>query len=186
MRIIPRWLIKMFFNKWYRIKPPEMVEYWKRGDSARAKIVNDSDGSMKMQIEGEKYLYPGFPRGNVLTGGLATLKHKIKNAVFNEVFEEMQKHLHEALPPEKMIPFVRELLRVFELIEEAEVVPDMKARIRLIKKVVCFFLQEDDAYRFRAQWGLEHLNFKKCKLSKADKYYFRGKYFKVDHDKFDY
>ena len=186
MNWIIRKLVKFFFNKWYRIKPPESVGYWRRGDSAKAKIIHADDGSYQMQIEGEKYAYPGYPRGHVLTGPLATLKRKIKNAVFNEVFGEMEKHTTDMLPPERMVPAVRELWNKLEVLENAEVVEDMKARIRLIKKVLCFFLQEDDAYRFRWQWVMEHMDMGKIRMTKADKYYFRGKYFKVDHDRFDY
>ena len=123
-------------------------------------------------------------------GPLAKLKSKIKNRMLNEVFqeiEEMTKDMEASmLPPDKMAPSVREIDRVLRLLEDAEVVEDMKARIRLVRKVVTFFLQEDDAYRFRMQWAFERLDPKKMKLSKADKYYFRGKYFKVDHDIFDY
>lgn len=174
----------------YKVKPPESVQYYKTKSNVHAKVIQAEGGEMEMEIEGEKYNYPGFPRGHVLTGPLASLKHKIKNSVFNQVFAEidsMAKEMqYDMLPPEKMSPSVRELHRVLSELENAEVVPDMKGRIRLIRKVLCFFLQEDDAYRFRYQWVMEHLDLSKVKLTKADKYYFRGKYFKVDHDKFSY
>lgn len=186
MQYITRKLVKLFFNWFYKIRPPEMVQYWKTKDSAKAKVVHDTDGSVKMQIQGEKYLYPGFPRGHILEGSLAKLKHKVKNAMFNEALAEIQGAMPDMMPPEKMVPAVRELWRVMTDLENAEVVDDMKGRIKLIKKVICFFLQEDDAYRFRFQWVIERMNMKQVKLTKADKYYFRGKYFKVDHDKFDY
>ncbi len=183
-------LIKIWFNFWYKIRPPESVEYWKNGDYAKAVVGSDKNGAQNMRIEGEKYDYPGFPRGPILTGPLAKLKHKVKNMVFNKVFgelEDMAKDMkYDMLPPEKMCKSVRELDRVFQELEDAEVVADMKGRIQLIRKVMTFFLQEDDAYRMRWQWMMERLNMKKVKLSKADKYYFRGKYFKVDHDKYDY
>lgn len=187
---ITRRLVKFFFNRWYRIKPPEMVGYWKRNDSAKAKVIHAEDGSYRMQIEGEKYPYPGFPRGHVLTGPLASIKKRIKDMAFNQIFAELEKMVGETkadmLPPERMVPAVRELYEKMQELEDAEVTEDMKARIRLIKKVICFFFQEDDAYRFRFQWLMERLDIKKIRLSKEDKYYFRGKYFKVDHDKFDY
>lgn len=167
-----------------------MVSYWKRADGARAKILTGKEGEYLMEIDGEKYPYPGFPRGHVLTGPLAKLKKSVKNMVFNQVFAELEKMASEMkadmLPPEKMVPAVRELWRGLEELENAEVVPDMKARIRLIKLVLTFFLQEDDAYRFRFQWLFPKLDMDKIKLTKADKYYFRGKYFKVDHDHYDY
>lgn len=172
------------------MKPPESVHYYKTHESARARLMNASDGSLQMEIKGEKYPFAGFPRGHVLTGPLANLKKTIKNTVFNEVFEQIDKMTKELefdmIPPEKCCPAVRELNRTLQELEDAEVVEDMKARIRLIKKVLTFFLQEDDAYRFRWQWVMERLDISKVKLSKGDKYYFRGKYFKVDHDKFDY
>lgn len=180
----------MIFRWLYKIKPPDSVSYYKTKESARAKVTHGEDGSLQMEIDGERQPFPGFPRGHVLTGPLAALKHKIKNAVFNQVFaqlEEMTEGMKsDMVPPEKCAPAVRELNRVLQELEDAEVVEDMKARIRLIKRVLTFFFQEDDAYRFRMQWMFERLDMKKIKLSEADKYYFRGKYFKVDHDVFDY
>lgn len=187
---ITRKVTRWFFNKWYKVKPPESVKYWQWGDAAKAKVTKAPEGHFQMEIQGEKYPYPGFPRGHVLTGPLASLKHKIKNAVFNNVFAEIAKMADEMkadmVPEERMVPAVKELHRVLLELENAEVVDDMKGRIALIRKVICFFLQEDDAYRFRYQWVVEKLDMKKTKLSDADKYYFRGKYFKVDHDHFDY
>lgn len=185
-----KFLVKKFFNIFYKYRPPEQVHYWKEKDATKAKLITRKDGSVGMLLDGEKREYPGFPRGHVLTGPLAKLKHKVKNRVFNEVFKEISGMWdgmkYDAIPPEKMPVAVRELYRCFEELENAEVVPDMKARIRLIRNVMCFFLTEDDAYRFRMQWMLPKLDMKKIKLSKEDKYYFRGKYFKVDHDHYDY
>lgn len=160
----------MFFNFLFKYKPPEMVSYWKRNDVAKAKMINQPDGSMGMKIDGEKYIYPGLPRGHVLTGPLAKLKHTIKNRVFNQVFDELGQMVEgmkiDMTPPEKMVPAVRELWRVLQELEDAEVVPDMKGRIRLIKLVLTFFFQEDDAYRFRFQWVIPRLDMKKIKLTR--------------------
>lgn len=184
-------MLKFFFNLWYKFNPPESVQYWKNpGGMTKARLTHSKDGALQMEVQGEKYPMAGFPRHHVLSGPVAAIKNKVKNMVFNQVFEEVSKmeaeHSADMLPPEQLAPAVRELYRVLELMEHAEVVPDMKGRVRLIKKVLTFFLQEDDAYRFRFQWAMERLDMNKVKLSKADKYYFRGKYFKVDHDKFDY
>lgn len=182
--------MRKFFNLFFAVKKPETVKYWEWGKARRARVVKGEDGSEQMEIEGEKYAYPGFPRGHLLYGPLAGLKKSIKERIFNEVFAELEKTFdgmkYDMLPVEKMAPSVRELWRVFELMENAEVTPDMKGRIALIRKILCFFLQEDDAYRFRMQWMFEFFDLSKMKLTKADKYYFRGKYFKVDHDKFEY
>ncbi len=183
-------MFKRIRNWWYKTRPPGTVKYWNWGQGVKAKVGYAEDGSYKMDVQGEDYAYPGFPRGHVLTGPLAKLKHSVKNMVFNQVFAEIEKMAKEyssdMMPPEKMAPAVRELWRCLDRLENAEVVDDMKKRIHLIKIVMTFFLQEDDAYRFRWQWLMEHLDIKKVKLSEADKYYFRGKYFKVDHDLFDY
>ncbi len=183
-------MFKWFTNWLYKVSPPKVVHYQNWGDGVKAKVGYAEDGSYKMDVQGEEYPYPGFPRGHVLSGPLAKIKHSVKNMVFNQVFAEIEKMAKEydadMMPAEKMAPAVRELYRVMQVLENAEVVDDMKKRIHLIKVVMTFFLQEDDAYRFRWQWLMEHLDMKKVKLSEADKYYFRGKYFKVDHDKFDY
>jgi len=175
-------LIKTWFNFWYRLKPPEMVSYWKRGDSARARVIHAKDGSLNMQIEGERFDYPGFPRGTVLTGPLAKMKHYIKNAIFNNVFAELEKmtaeNKYDLLPPEKMVPAVRHIYEIFEKLENMEIVPDMKGRINLIKKVFTAIIQEDDAYRFRVQMFLDLIDQEKVRLSKADIYYASGKYWK--------
>lgn len=186
MKLINR-ITSAFYNVWYKLFPPEMVSYWKRSEFAKAKVIQGEDGSNKMLIEGEKRAYPGFPRGHILTGPLASLKHKMKNMVFNQVFAEMEKwvkdHQYDMTPPEKMPSAIRHMWETFERLEECEIVPDMKARITLIKKVICFFLIEDDAYRFRAQLFLDLIDQKKIRLSDDDIYYARGKYWRPDRYK---
>ena len=259
-----------------------MVQYWKTGDMARAKLVTLPDGSYAMYIEGEKYPLYGFPRGPVLYGPLARLKHKAKNLIFNEVWrlleegksnEEVMAYIknvaltellretmlskYDMIPPEHMCPSIRELWRAMGVIQER--IGDSVARDQfdLLKRGITFFFQEDDAYRFRFQWVSKYLNPKstwrkiyrfftrteysfpkemnlvfdflenaeitpdmkgrirlirrvlnafledrdfgnlieeligeldwnRLRLSKADTYYFRGKYFKVDAAHYDY
>lgn len=190
MKYIIRKIIKWFFNRLYRIKPPEMVSYWKKDVATRARLITADDGSLQMDVQGEKYPFAGFPRGHVLVGPLSKMKKAIKDMVFNQVFDEIEKmatqYGPDMLPPERCAPAIREIHRVLDKMEHMEVTEDMKGRMRLIKKVLTFFLQEDDAYRFRAQYFLSEIDQKKIELSKADKYYARGKYWKVDYDKFDY
>lgn len=275
-------IIRWFFNRLYRIRLPEMVQYWKTGDVARAKLVVLPDGSYAMLIEGEKYPLYGFPRGPVLFGPLARLKHLAKSLLFNQVWkmleekktieeivnyifgaaipvllEEITKIKYDMFPPERLCPSVRELWRAFTVVENTIENKKLREDLKTLKEGFTFFLQEDDAYRFRAQWiakyinpknpfrkfyylvrrkpysfkeelktvldflghaeitpdmrgrskligrifllileipELENLieqlvkeiNWKKLYLSPADKYYFRGKYFKVDLENFDY
>lgn len=276
-------IIKFFFNRWYKIRPPEMVEYWKWSDTARARIATAPDGSFQMEIKGEKYPLAGFPRGHVLTGSLARFKHKIKNLVFNDTWamleqnataygiaehfrenvipqlvEEIKKCKPDMLPPQRMAASVREVNRALETLEGKVAHPDNRFLIARMREGITFFLQEDDAYRFRLQWAaqyvwywmlgrkllrligiktkplpfqklskafdlikdaevvpdmkarieliqtvlkvmlqepffktvieatIDEIRWRKMFLTKADKYYFRGKYFKVDHHKYDY
>lgn len=184
---IINFLVRSFYDIKYKFSPPEMVKYWKRGDSAKAKLVTTEEGHYALQIENEERTYPGFPRGHVLNGPLAAVKNALKNTVFNQVFGQLDKwskeHNADMLPPERMVPAVRHIHDTFLKLEECEVVPDMKARIALIRKVLCWFLSEDDAYRFRAQLFLDLIEQKQIRLSKDDLYYARAKYWRPDRFK---
>ena len=275
-------IIRFFFNKLYRIRLPEFVQYWKFGDMARCKITTLKDGAYAMIIEGEKYPLYGFPRGPVLFGPLASLKHLGKNLIFNQAWKlleegrtneevmaylknatlpiilaEIEKSHYDFFPYEKMCPAVKEIWRALSVIEEQLADPEAKEQFNILKQGITFFLQEDDAYRFRVQWAAKYINprtwyrkiyrlitkkqysfkeelklilnfmgdaeitpdmkgrvklitrilflfledkefgpliekimwemnWNKIKLSKSDVYYFRGKYFKVDADHYDY
>lgn len=187
MKKLLNFIVSSFINFWFKHFPPPMVSYFKTSDKARARALRQEDGSYAMQIEGEKEIYPGYPRGHVLEGTFAKMKHEIKNLVFNQAFakiEEMAKaNATDMLPPERMVPAVRHIWETFEKLEDCEIVPDMKGRIRLIKIVLTNLIQEDDAYRFRAQLFLDLIDQKKVRLSKADLYYARGKYWKPDRYK---
>ncbi len=249
-----------------------MVQYWKNGESTRAKLTLSREGHYVMFMEDEKYPFPGHPRGVLLYGPLSPLKHEIKNQIFNftwyaleegKSYESILTELkHRVIPTlrdlldkgrldmvpyEKMVPAVKELWRAFTKVEEKT----GSVNVRLIKELICFIFQEDDAYRFRFQWMskffnpnsvwrkftsrkvlddfdlalsmleegesigdmkerqrllrrvlmfvlkdpavrscfdlfIKELDWKKVKLSKADKYFFRAKYFKVDWPKYEY
>jgi hypothetical protein len=266
MNKITRW----FLNKKYKLFPPEMVSYWKTKESVEAKVTTAEDGHYIMWMDGEKYPFPGFPRGSILFSTVSKLKHEIKNQIFNtawyaledgkpkdevirdikqKVLPEIQKLTEERrlllLPPRRMVPAVREIWRAFEVVGEGN------PKIQSLKETLCLILQEDDAYRFRVGWivkffnpssltwrmfgknliktfdfalqMLEHgeviddmkerirllrrilllvledeqirgyfeafckeVDWNKVKLTEADKYFFRGKYFKVDYPEFEY
>ena len=252
-----RWIYKLFK------KSPadmEMVKYWKTQSSVQAKVT-EKDGVTIMIMEGEKYDFPGFPRGHLLFGKLSKLKHEIKNQIFNkswakledgisdkDIITEIKKTLsqtynlmeesrYDMVPREKMAPAVREIHRawskisphsklrdlitfilqeddsyrfrfqwivtylrpwmfwfinpisLFEksliMLEHAEVIGDMKERIRLFRRIVLLLLKNEQIKKEFTKLFRE-INWKKVKLTKADKYFFRGKYFKVDMDLFDY
>lgn len=235
-----------------------MVQYWKHGLAVQAKIQK-KDGVLTMRMKGEKYDFPGYPRGHLLYGKLSKLKHEVKNQIFNESWalleegEDISSHIREKLqnvyaildtmrieivPPRRMGPAVREIHRAW-----TKACPDSLE----LRDLICFILQEDDGYRFRLQWAASWMNtwlfrffnpvplfgkslvwledaeiigdmkerirllrrvlialledpkakadftklfreikWSRVKMTKADKYFFRGKYFKVDLDKFDY
>ena len=226
-----------------------------------------------MDIRGEKYPLAGFPRGHILLGPVASLKHHIKNRLFNgtwqllqegcahediighikkevlpKILEETARYKTDMLPPKRLCPAVRELHRAMTEVAGED------SNLKLLRDCAVFLLQEDDAYRFRFQWAAPYLNprtwwrklyraitrkkyslldelqvvsrfvlnaevvpdmkgrivllatvgtlllkdpeilsfvnrvfweinWKKVYLSRADNYFFRGKYYKVDHRK---
>ena len=76
-------------------------------------------------------------------------------------------------------------LRPRRQIEIAEIIGDMKERIRLLKRVLQALL-EDERIRQKFTALFRDIDWNKIKMTKADKYFFRGKYFKVNLDKFDH
>lgn len=240
-----------------------MVKYWKTSSSIPAKVTIEN-GALVMKMEGEDETFPGFPRGHSLFGSLSPLKHQIKNQIFNDSWKKLEDGIshdviisdikrilstgltefwenvrYDAVPPQKMVKAVKEIWRVLTILEKEE------PKIRPIKEMLCFILQEDDAYRFRVQWlfdifrprwwinpvkwfsialtELENaeiigdmkerqrllkrillliledkkilyffkrfcslVDWKKVRLSKADRYHFRGKWFKTDWMYFEY
>lgn len=259
------WFLRKFFNYWYRKHPPEMVSWWRTQDRIDAALMS-GDYGYKMVMAGEKYSQPNYPRGHILFGRMSKLKHEIKNQVFNDSWAllesglpatEVARHIadkvapriatlaesmrYDYLPPERLSPPVREIWRALTVVEEKS--PESRAKkICSLKEIICFILNEDDAYRFRFQWVAQFLSrrnavkrfewtltlleqaelvsdmkerqrlflrimstmlkdpsvreaftlfareidWKKVSLSAGDKYFFRGKYFKVDYPWFEY
>lgn len=158
-------------------KKPNSVQYGEKSGKEMAEpIFNEKTQSMELHISGERYPLRGFPRHHVLHGPMAPLKRYVKNFII----EALVKCLPYKIPDEKLVPSVRELARVFDLLIEAEDEPDMKHLTKQFKDAICMVLNEDDAWRFRAQWAMEKLDVKKFKLNESDKYYLRGKSFKCD------
>lgn len=80
-------------------------------------------------------------------------------------------------------------IRDFELalteLEHAEVIGDMKERIRLLRRVLLVLLKDETVKGLFLQLCKE-IDWNKLKLTEADKYSFRAKYFKVDFMQFSY
>ena len=235
-------MIKFLYKLYYRLFPLEMVGWWKQKEAVRATLTIDKQGHQIMWMEGEKYPFPGYPRGHLLVNGentftpFSTLKHQIKNRIFNEAWAKLEEGVpkeqvlrelpleeiyalaeesrYDMVPFQKLVPCVKEMYRAwgshnprlrdififimqeddayrmrfqflaywakkkgldyaFDMLENAEVVGDMKERIRLIKRILLLeptFLQG----------FIDRLDLKKVRLSKADLYFFRAKYFRPD------
>ena len=71
------------------------------------------------------------------------------------------------------------------MLEHGEVINDMKERQRLLKRVLMLTL-EDPTIRAKFVALFREIDWKKVRLTKGDKYHFRGKYFKVDYKYIEY
>ena len=153
------------------------VQYGERkGKELAMPKFNEKTQSMELHIKGERYPLRGYPRHHILHGPLAPLKGYMKNFIVTALV----KCIPHKIPDENLVEPVRELARVFDLVIKAEDEPEMKKLIGQFKDAICSILQEDDAWRFRLQAALSKLNMKKIKLNESDKYYFRGKSWKLD------
>ena len=78
------------------------------------------------------------------------------------------------------------LIKIFEralmYLEDAEIICDMKDKIRLLRRVLLLVLKDKNIKNLFIKLFKE-LDWKKIQPRKADLYFFRGKYFKVDHRK---
>src|SRR3990167_6434432 len=108
-RLILRW--------WYGLihKSPldfEMVQYWKHKEAVLAKLTKAEDGSIVMQMEGEKYPFPTFPRGHLLFGPLSKLKHEIKDQIFNDSWWALERGDSRDKVRERIKQILREGVKV--------------------------------------------------------------------------
>jgi len=82
-------------------------------------------------------------------------------------------------------PTMKQFDYALSMLEHGEVVDDMKERQRLFRRVILVALNDP---RIRECFSLliKELDWKKLKLTSADKYFFRAKYFKVDYPEYTY
>ena len=244
----------------------KMVRYWRSKEFVEAKLTK-KDGATQMVLDGEDYPIWGFPRSHLLIpanekyGPLSILKHQIKNQIFNETWDKLEKGLpkeqiikegyealdrcleyleplkYDLMPAKTMCPAVREIHRAWTkvapserslkvrdivtlvmqeddafryrfswlaiwkplimwnpvkffdyglgMIERAEVIGDMKRRIKLLRRVLMLALEDPRIKELFIKFFKE-LNWKKVRITEADRYHFRAKYFKVDLDTLTY
>lgn len=242
----------------YKFFPVEMVSWWMHKEAVQAKVTQDKDGSYIMWMDGEKYPFPGYPRGHLLYGTLSKLKHEIKNQIFNEnwwrlernepvdvhtacqnIYELAELSKYDMLPYPKMCPAVKEMYKgvshpvwrdvvsfiaqeddayrwrmmfffmfvdpktpykrlrtwwngwtreealkkysaeAFDLLENCEIIGDMKERMRLIKRIM-LELMEKPYFMTPYMNMIYSMNMKKVYPRKADLYFYRAKYVYVD------
>ena len=72
-----------------------------------------------------------------------------------------------------------------EIMEHAEVVNDMRERVVLLRKVLSALLEDKTVRKYFDEFCKE-VNWKRVRLSKADLYFFRAKYFRADYPEFKY
>ena len=96
-----------------------------------------------------------------------------------------QRFLNPWLGGDPVKNWTMRLVWALEDLEHAEVIGDMKERQKLLRTVLGTIL-------LHKKWNkafvdlMNEIDWKKVVLSEGDKYHFRGKYFKVDFDLFDY
>lgn len=85
--------------------------------------------------------------------------------------------------PEKWI--IKMFDKALGKLEHGEVVGDMKERQRLLRRILMLSLKDNRIKELFIRLFRE-INWRKVRLTKADRYHFRGKYFKVDYEIFEY
>lgn len=80
---------------------------------------------------------------------------------------------------------VKILLKGLEMVEKAEVMRDMKDKIKLLRTVLAELLK-DPHIKKRFEDFFKEMKWRKVKITEADRYHFRGKYFKCDMDVLEY
>ena len=80
---------------------------------------------------------------------------------------------------------VKDFQIALEELENAEVLGDMKERIRLLRRILLLLL-EDKKIKGLFLELCKEMKWSRLKLSKGDKFHYRAKYVKVDWDKFEY
>lgn len=80
---------------------------------------------------------------------------------------------------------VKILDKCLRLVEEGEVIGDMKRRIRLLRTITILMLEDVHIKDLFVRFFRE-VDWNKVKITEADRYHFRGKYFKVDMDTLEY
>lgn len=80
---------------------------------------------------------------------------------------------------------IKILDKCLKMVELGEVIRDMKDKIKLLRTILMFVLQ-DPNLKDKFEKLFKEINWKKVKITEAERYHFRGKYFKCDMDVLEY
>ena len=163
----------------FKLFKKEKVEYDGKGRSARCNMKINKYGQKEMEIEGEKYRSAGFPTAHMLGGKSFVRLKKLLSGTLIWAAESCEPNM---VSYTKMKEPVRAIYEAFEEMKKYDN-SDMVTKVwKPAQTAICHIMQEDDAYCYRLQVFLEEISKRanRIKLSKADKYYFRGKIFDVD------
>lgn len=80
---------------------------------------------------------------------------------------------------------VKLLDKGLKMVERAEIIGDMKRKIKLLRSILTLAL-EDERIKDKFTKFFNECDWKKVKITEAERYHFRGKYFKADLDVLTY
>ena len=143
-------------------------------------VIEPPEGGRFQRIKGETHLLPARPTTESLIA-LETAKRMLP-AFIDYYHNLLQKHF---LEPKKYSRPVRELYRWFnESLIAREGSAQLKERWPKIRDLLCWAMEGDTAYRWRAQITVPELNMDEIKPTEADLYYFsKNKDWKHDFKK---
>ncbi len=142
-------------------------------------VATDEEGGEHLLMDNAKYALKGVPKDKILVALLKPFK-RLMDKMISKYLGSIVPH---EMPESKYCEFVKALRWGFDMLSAAEGQNQYKRRWQEYKRGLSFLLQNDDAYRFRAQWLFMKLFESKRKEieMKAEDYYFaRAKDFNWD------
>ncbi|MBW2672733.1 MAG: hypothetical protein JRD89_04845 [Deltaproteobacteria bacterium] len=133
-------------------------------------IKRAAAGHFLTYIVGNKFPMIGAPKQTSLW-----LMQPLKNLVRAALRELRPFYQQFAKKPQELSPAVKEIWRMFELLKERETNESMVQLWSDIQVLICFFFEEDLAYRWRLQFLAEHVDLERLKPSEEDRYYLERK-----------
>ena len=73
----------------------------------------------------------------------------------------------------------------FQMLEHAEIIGDMKERVRLVRRILMLLMEDEKVCTFFLKLCKE-IDWNKIRLTQGDKFHLRGKWFKADYGLLEY